>query len=728
MAVMTAQPPLPLVPEDARPVGTAAAIVEDDDGGRVFVHGNLVYAWDAGDTAARRLTAVSLMRIKAATQLEVAEAFAVKPATVRRWETRLTDDGVAGLLAERKGPKRKSKLTGDTVAAIRRLRAGGASYRGIAADTGVSVGSVRNALKDTDTVEPGAPTGSDAHLPPEPQIAVEPEVEIEVSAEQDCPATISAAPVTDTGAAAVEAVVPVLADPAPRGAERALARFGLIPAAPPVLAIRYPEAEAAGTWRRRRLGRCIRGRIRVRGRHRPALRLRARAARDARDRGRRRVRSGSSTAMTVHLVREPEDERLGHAARRRATATCTPSSTLRAGQVRGLVLETGHGRAAAARCAPAEVQRLFDDTVAFWKSWLAQSTYTGRWREMVHRSAITLKLMTYAPTGGAGRRADGRAARAGRRRAQLGLPLHLGPGRLVLGLRPARPGLHRGGRGVRAAGCATGSTSRSAATSGPLKIMYRVDGSSDLERGDPRALGGLPRLAARCGSATAPPTSCSSTSTARRWTASTSPTSTGSQVGHQGWLAICEHARLAGRQLGPARGGHLGDPRRPQGLHLRPADVLGRARPRRSGWPTEHGRPAPLERWTRAARRDLRADHGAGLERRAAGVRPALRHRRAGLLAAADAAGRLHRARPTRCGRRRCDAMDDELVTDSLVYRYDPAPRPTGCAARRARSRCARSATSTRWPAPDGSTRPADLREDADLRQPRRPVLRGDRA
>jgi hypothetical protein len=41
MAVMTAQPPLPLVPDDARPVGVAAAIIEDDDGGRVFVHGNL---------------------------------------------------------------------------------------------------------------------------------------------------------------------------------------------------------------------------------------------------------------------------------------------------------------------------------------------------------------------------------------------------------------------------------------------------------------------------------------------------------------------------------------------------------------------------------------------------------------------------------------------------------------------------------------------------------------
>ena len=122
MAVMTAQPPLPLTLEGARPVGTAAAIVEDDDGGRVFVHGNVAYAWDAGDSAARRFAAVSLMRIKAATQLEVAEAFAVTPATVRRWETRLAEAGVAGLLAERKGPKRKSKLTADTVISVRPSR------------------------------------------------------------------------------------------------------------------------------------------------------------------------------------------------------------------------------------------------------------------------------------------------------------------------------------------------------------------------------------------------------------------------------------------------------------------------------------------------------------------------------------------------------------------------------------------------------------------------------
>jgi prepilin-type processing-associated H-X9-DG protein len=227
MTVMTVQPPLPLAPESARPVGVAAAIVEDEAGGRVFVHGNLAYAWDEGDTTARRFAAVSLVRIGAATQLQVAEAFAVKPATLRRWDARLTEAGVAGLFAERKGPKRKSKLTGDTVAAIRGLRESGESYRAIAAGTGVSEGSVRNALKDTDAEEPGALTGLDARLQPERESGVEREVGIEVKAEQDCPTAVS-----DDVPGAVQ--VPVLADPVDRGVERALARFGLLPAAPPV--------------------------------------------------------------------------------------------------------------------------------------------------------------------------------------------------------------------------------------------------------------------------------------------------------------------------------------------------------------------------------------------------------------------------------------------------------------------------------------------------------------
>ncbi|SES48177.1 Glucoamylase (glucan-1,4-alpha-glucosidase), GH15 family [Streptomyces sp. yr375] len=40
-----------------------------------------------------------------------------------------------------------------------------------------------------------------------------------------------------------------------------------------------------------------------------------------------------------------------------------------------------------------------ENTGLFWQQWLHQSRYRGRWPELVHRSVITLKLLTYAPTG-----------------------------------------------------------------------------------------------------------------------------------------------------------------------------------------------------------------------------------------------------------------------------------------------------------------------------------------
>jgi GH15 family glucan-1,4-alpha-glucosidase len=46
-----------------------------------------------------------------------------------------------------------------------------------------------------------------------------------------------------------------------------------------------------------------------------------------------------------------------------------------------------------------EAGEAFNRTVRYWRGWLAKSTYRGRWREMVHRSALTLKLLTYRPTG-----------------------------------------------------------------------------------------------------------------------------------------------------------------------------------------------------------------------------------------------------------------------------------------------------------------------------------------
>lgn len=46
-----------------------------------------------------------------------------------------------------------------------------------------------------------------------------------------------------------------------------------------------------------------------------------------------------------------------------------------------------------------DADRLFNATTLFWRQWLTKSRYTGRWRETVHRSALTLKMLTHEPSG-----------------------------------------------------------------------------------------------------------------------------------------------------------------------------------------------------------------------------------------------------------------------------------------------------------------------------------------
>jgi GH15 family glucan-1,4-alpha-glucosidase len=46
-----------------------------------------------------------------------------------------------------------------------------------------------------------------------------------------------------------------------------------------------------------------------------------------------------------------------------------------------------------------EAEDLFAATMRYWQSWLRGSRYTGRWREMVERSALCLKLLVHQPSG-----------------------------------------------------------------------------------------------------------------------------------------------------------------------------------------------------------------------------------------------------------------------------------------------------------------------------------------
>jgi len=126
-----------------------------------------------------------------------------------------------------------------------------------------------------------------------------------------------------------------------------------------------------------------------------------------------------------------------------------------------------------------ETGTAFEATVAYWRRWLERSRYRGRWREMVHRSALTLKLLTYAPTG---------ALVAA---PTTSLPEQLGGERnwdyRYTWIRDAAfslYGLLRLGFSDEAAAFMAWLTDRTrdwkVGPSGPLQIMYGLDGRSEL--------------------------------------------------------------------------------------------------------------------------------------------------------------------------------------------------------------------------------------------------------
>ena len=75
------------------------------------------------------------------------------------------------------------------------------------------------------------------------------------------------------------------------------------------------------------------------------------------------------------------------------------SFVLSDGQTATFSLEEVESGEAPPPLSHAEAGELFHRTVRYWRGWLRSSRYRGRWREMVHRSALTLKLLTYRPTG-----------------------------------------------------------------------------------------------------------------------------------------------------------------------------------------------------------------------------------------------------------------------------------------------------------------------------------------
>ncbi|MGX1128534.1 GH15 family glucan-1,4-alpha-glucosidase [Streptomyces glaucescens] len=76
------------------------------------------------------------------------------------------------------------------------------------------------------------------------------------------------------------------------------------------------------------------------------------------------------------------------------------TATLSAGQLAAAVLTLDDSRSPAPERVTGDGLRAeFAAVREFWHGWIGRSRYRGRWQQQVNRSAITLKLLTYAPTG-----------------------------------------------------------------------------------------------------------------------------------------------------------------------------------------------------------------------------------------------------------------------------------------------------------------------------------------
>nr|MCW2728871.1 glucoamylase [Aeromicrobium sp.] len=140
--------------------------------------------------------------------------------------------------------------------------------------------------------------------------------------------------------------------------------------------------------------RLVRRVVAVRGTTRIRMRLDARP-----DYGRA---SCAAEAVEHGVLLEGDGVRMGLSASTELTideGLVTADVELATGDVALFVLEVLGDDEDPCRAEIDDTSALFDATAAYWRGWLSQSTYTGRWREMVNRSAITLKLLTHEPTG-----------------------------------------------------------------------------------------------------------------------------------------------------------------------------------------------------------------------------------------------------------------------------------------------------------------------------------------
>jgi GH15 family glucan-1,4-alpha-glucosidase len=347
-------------------------------------------------------------------------------------------------------------------------------------------------------------------------------------------------------------------------------------------------------------------------------------------------------------------------------------TTLREGGVAGAMMESAGGSPRSVH--PQELLDLFNDTVRFWRGWLRRSTYNGRWKEQVTRSAMTLKLMTYAPSG---------ALVAAPTAA---LPEQVGGERnwdyRFTWIRDASFSVYALlGLGYTDEAAAFGGWLRdrireqAGEGSGPLQIMYRIDGSSDLEEEVLEHLegyrGSRPVWIGN-GAADQLQLDIYGEAMDSIYLADAH----GLQVGHEFWSRLadmidwlCEHWNQPEEGIWETRGG------RQQFTYGRLMSWVALDRAVRLA--QNRGRPADLSRWITERNRIYKEIMERGWNpKREAFVQNYANDVLDASLLLMPLVGFVAPRDPMWLSTLR--AMDQELVSDSLVYRYDPNASPDG--------------------------------------------------
>ncbi|MEO8377003.1 MAG: glycoside hydrolase family 15 protein, partial [Candidatus Sumerlaeota bacterium] len=77
----------------------------------------------------------------------------------------------------------------------------------------------------------------------------------------------------------------------------------------------------------------------------------------------------------------------------------TATFLLRKGETALFIFEQADGENEEVRTNLEHASASFKSTLNYWQNWVRRMKYQGRWREMVARSALLLKLLTFRPTG-----------------------------------------------------------------------------------------------------------------------------------------------------------------------------------------------------------------------------------------------------------------------------------------------------------------------------------------